>query len=114
MQINHVIISGNLVSDPESRSTDGGLPVANFVVANNWDFKDPNGNKKSDVSFIKVVVFGKHAEACIRYLKKGSPVIVEGRVAQDRWEDEQGNKHTKTKIIGKSVQFVGQKSHEED
>lgn len=114
MQINSVVISGNLVNDPESRSTENAHPVANFIIANNWTYRTINGEKRDEVSFIKIVVFGKHADACIKHLKKGALVVVDGRVAQDRWEDDLGKKHTKTKVIAKSVQFVGRQSADEE
>jgi len=106
MQINCVIISGNLVGDPEARSTENGQPVANFILANNRSFKASDGSKKDEVAYIKVVVFGKQADACIQHLKKGAAVIVEGHLAQDRWEDKDGKQHTKTKVVAKSVNFV--------
>lgn len=96
------ICMGNLTRDPEARHTAKGMAVTEFTVA-------VNGPRKEDEAYFgTVVTFGSTAEACARYLSKGSPVLVEGKLKNDEWEDKQtGQKRTKTRIVAEAVQFIG-------
>lgn len=96
-----VIILGNLTREPEMRHTNTGMAVCEFTVA-------VNGTRDGDEPYFgAVVVFGKTAEACSRYLGKGSPVLVEGKLKNDEWEDKKtGQKRTKTRIVADNVQFI--------
>lgn len=102
MSFQKYICMGNLTREPELRYTPGGMPVCEFTVA-------INSARKEDGTFFGVVcVFGKTAEACQRYLAKGSPVLVEGKLKNDEWEDRQtGQKRSKTRIYADNVQFIG-------
>ena len=100
MSYQKYICMGNLTRDPDVRYTANGGAVCQFTVACNGQKSD------DDVYFADVVVFGKIAESCRQYLTKGSSVLVEGRLKEDKWEDQQGNKHSKTRVYADRVQFV--------
>ena len=86
---NRVIIAGNLTRDPELRYTPGGLAIAKLGLAVNRKWKDQSGEQKEEVTFVDVDALGKQAEVIGQYLKKGRPILVEGRLKQDSWEDKQ-------------------------
>jgi len=103
------ILYGNLTRDPELRYTASGASVASFCVAQNEVWKTPSGEKKEHVNFIDVEVWGKAGEAVAKYITKGSPILVEGRLRQDRWETETGDKRSKIKVVAHKVEFLGSK-----
>ncbi|MFH1836603.1 MAG: single-stranded DNA-binding protein [Candidatus Omnitrophota bacterium] len=105
--LNKVFLMGNLTRDPELRYVPSGTAVANFSVAVNRAYKDNAGEKKEDVSFIRVVVWGKMAEICGEYLTKGRPVLVEGRLKSRSWEAQDGQKRSALDVVATSVQFLG-------
>ena len=98
---------GNLTRDPEIRYTPAGKAVCNLSIANNRIYTK-NGEKVQEVSFFDVEVWGAIAENCTKYLKKGSGIIVEGRLRQDRWEKD-GQKHSRVVIVADTVQLLGGK-----
>jgi single-strand DNA-binding protein len=108
MFLNMVIISGNLTRDPDFKTTPSGASVCEFTIAINRKFKSGD-EVKEEVDFIAVVVWGKVAEACRDYLQKGSGCMVQGRLKQDRWEDHEGKKQSKTKVFAEHVQFLTRK-----
>jgi len=105
---NKAIIMGNLGKDPEVRYTTGGTPVARFSVAttDTWTNKQTN-NKEQRTDWHNIVVWGKMAEICGEYLKKGRPVLLEGRIQSRSYDDKEGNKKYITEIVASSVQFLG-------
>lgn len=105
MNLNKVFILGNLTADPIVRSLPSGQIVANFGVATNRVFYDKNGQKQQQTEFHNVVAFGKIAEIAQQYLKKGSLVLIEGRLQTRNWEDSAGNKRTRTEIITERLQL---------
>ena len=105
MNLNKVFIIGNLTRDPEMRALPSGISVTSFGVATNRVWKDKSGQKKEDVQFHNIVVFGKQAEIVKQYLTKGSSVLVEGRLQTRNWNAKDGTKHSKTEIIAERVQF---------
>lgn len=105
--LNKVFIMGNLTRDPELRYVPSGAAVANFTVAVNRVYKDKTGAKKEDVSFIRVVIWGKMAELCGEYLSKGRSVLVEGRLQSRSWEGQDGQKRNTLEVVADSVQFLG-------
>lgn len=111
--LNKVFLMGNLTRDPELRYIPSGKAVASFSVAVNRSYKDPSGEKKEDVSFINVVVWGKLAEICGEYLTKGRPVMVEGRLKSSSWEAQDGQKRSKLEVVASDVQFMGTKNKSE-
>lgn len=102
---NKVIMMGNLTRDPEIRYTQSGTPVTNFRIAVNSRFKQADGLKE-EVCFIDVVVFGKQAENCSQYLNKGGGVMVEGRLQQNRWESNDGQKRSRHEVVAQMVRFL--------
>ena len=104
--MNLVFLIGNLASDPELRYTPKGTAVADFRLAvDRFRGREESGEVKSD--FFTVVVWGKLAELCSKYLSKGRTAAVEGRLQTRSYTDRDGNKRTKTEIIGNNVQFIG-------
>ena len=104
--LNKVFLIGNLTRDPELRYIPSGSAVTTFTVAVNRVYIQ-QGEKKEEVSFIKVVVWAKMAETCGEYLSKGSPVFVEGRIQSRSWETPQGEKRSAVEVIAERVQFLG-------
>ena len=105
---NKVIIAGNLTRDVELRYTPKGVAVAKLGLAVNRVWKNEAGEKKEEVTFVDVDAFGSTAENCGKYLRKGRPVLVEGRLKLDQWDDKQtGAKRSKLGVIAEGVQFLG-------
>jgi len=105
--LNKVFLMGNLTRDPELRYIPSGSAVASFTVAVNRVYKLQTGEKKEEVSFVRVVVWGRMAETCSEYLKKGRPVFVEGRLQSRSWDGADGQKRNTLEVIASSVQFLG-------
>lgn len=104
---NHVTLVGNLTRDPELRYTPGGAAVCEFAVAVNRKWKSRDGDQKEEVGFFDVVTWGRTAEVAAEYLKKGRPVLVAGRLTQDRWEAQDGTRRSKVKVTAEQIQFLG-------
>lgn len=103
---NKSILMGHLTRDPETRHTNEGLPICRLGLAVNTKRKNDE-----EVLFIDVTVFGKTAEHCQQYLRKGRPILVEGRIKRDEWEDKQtGAKKHRTGIVADTVRFLGGKA----
>jgi single-strand DNA-binding protein len=108
---NKVILVGNLTRDVNLRYLPSGSAVADFGLATNRRWKDKQTNEdKQEVMFIDISVFGRSAEVANQHLKKGSKVLVEGRLALDTWTDQNGNNRSKHKIIAESYQFLDPKN----
>ncbi|MFH1861166.1 MAG: single-stranded DNA-binding protein [bacterium] len=108
-----VVLAGNLTKDPELRHIPSGQSVVHFAVAVNHEYTTQAGEKKKEVSFIPVVVWGKQAESCNKYLSKGSPVLIEGRIQQRSWVSPSGEKRSILEVIANRVQFLGSGRKEE-
>ncbi len=102
---NKIILVGNLTKDPELHYTSGGTAIANFSLAINRKFSK-NGEKKEEVDFFDVEAWDKLAELASEYLSKGNPVLIEGRLKQDRWEDEGGKSRSRVKVVAQGLQFL--------
>lgn len=105
MYLNKAIIIGNLTRDPDVKSLPSGIKVTSFSVATNRVWKDKNGVKQENADYHNVVVFGRQAEICGQYLKKGGSVLIEGRMQTRSWDDASGVKKYRTEIIAERVQF---------
>jgi single-strand DNA-binding protein len=105
MYLNKAIIIGNITRDPEVRALPGGSKVCTFNIATNRVWKDKNGAKQESVEYHNVVVFGRAAETSGQYLKKGSNVLVEGRLQTRSWDAADGQKKYRTEIVADTVQF---------
>ena len=105
---NKVILLGNLSRDVELRYTQNGLAIAKFGLATNRVYTDPTTKeKKQEVMFIDINIFGRAAETANQYLRKGSQVLVEGRLSLNQWTDQTGQKRSKHEIIAENVKFLG-------
>ena len=107
MNINKVFIAGNLTRDPDLKSLPSGAKVCNFSVATNRVWKDAGGARQEAVDYHNIAVYGRSAEVCAQYLRKGSTVYVEGRLQTRSWEGQDGKKQYRTDIIADKFQFVG-------
>ena len=105
--VNKVILVGNLGADPDRRYTPGGAGVCELRVATNESWTDRNGQRQERTEWHRIVVWGKRAEVCSKYLAKGRQVYVEGRLRTRNWEDKDGNKRYTTEIVANDVQFLG-------
>jgi len=106
---NRVLLIGNLTRDPELRYIPSGQAVTTFTVAVNRTYAAATGEKKEETSFIRIVVWGKRAEVCHEYLRKGSPVFVEGRIQSRSWDAPDGTKRSTVEVVAQSVQFLGRR-----
>lgn len=106
--INKVILIGNLGADPEVRFTPSGQAVANFRIATSESWNDKtSGQKQERTEWHRIVVWGKLAELCGEYLKKGRQCYVEGRLQTREWTDKEGKKNWTTEVVANTVQFLG-------
>lgn len=103
---NKVMLMGNLTRDPELRYLPSGQAVASFTIAVNRNYVSQSGEKKEEASFFRVVVWAKLGEVCNEYLKKGSPVFVEGRLQSRNWEAQDGTKRSTIEVVAQNVQFL--------
>ncbi len=104
---NKVILAGNLTRDPELRYTPKGTAIARIGLAINRNWTSETGEKKEEVTFVDVDAFGKTAETIGQYFKKGRPILMEGRLRYETWEDKQTNqKRSKLGVVLESFQFI--------
>lgn len=102
------IIAGNVTRDPEMRTTTSGSQVCSFAIAVNRSYKDSSGAQQDQVSYIDCVAWGKSAEIICQYIKKGSPLLVSGRLEQRSWDDKSsGQKRSRTEIVIEDFSFIG-------
>jgi single-strand DNA-binding protein len=105
---NKVILMGNLTRDPELRYTPKGTAIAKVGLAVNRVWTNEAGEKKEEVTFVDVDIFGRTAENVGQYMRKGRPILVEGRLKLDQWDDKQtGQKRSRLGIVAETVQFLG-------
>jgi single-strand DNA-binding protein len=105
---NKVILVGNLTRDPELRYTPKGTAIAKVGLAINRYWTTETGEKKEEVTFVDVDVFGRTAENIGQYMRKGRPILIEGRLRLDQWDDKQtGQKRSRLGVVAESVQFLG-------
>jgi len=105
--LNKVFVLGNLTKDPELRFIPSGQAVANLRLATNRRYKAASGDWKDEVTYVSVEVWGKPAEACGEHLKKGFPLMVEGRLKLKEWTAQDGQKRSLLEIVSERVQFLG-------
>lgn len=110
MNYNKVLLAGHLTRDPELRQTQSGSSVSGFGLAINRKYKK-NNELVEDVCFIDITVWGKQAESCAQYLKKGSGAFIEGYLRLNSWETDSGEKKNKIEVIADTVQFLGAKEN---
>jgi single-strand DNA-binding protein len=105
--VNKVILVGHLGADPDMRYTPSGQGVCELRVATSESWNDKNGQKQERTEWHRVVVWGKRAEICSKYLSKGRQVYIEGRIQTRNYDDKEGNKKYITEVIANDVQFLG-------
>jgi single-strand DNA-binding protein len=106
MYLNKAILIGNLTRDPELRSLPSGIKVCSFSLATNRVWKDKNGARQESTDYHNVVVFGRQAETVAQYMKKGSSILVEGRMQTRSWDDKtSGEKKYRTEVVADRTQF---------
>lgn len=103
---NKVILIGNLTRDPENKAFANGNSVTEFSLAVNRKYQTQDGDKKEEVTFVGVKAFNKPGEVIAKYVRKGDPFMVEGRLSQDNWEDQNGNKRSKTYVMLEKFEFL--------
>lgn len=110
--VNKVILLGRLGCDPEAKTLSSGNTVCRINLATSDVWKDKTGEKQERTEWHRVVVWGKLAEICGKFLRKGSKAYFEGRIQTREWEDKDGNKRFTTEIIATDVQFIGNKARD--
>jgi single-strand DNA-binding protein len=108
--VNKVILIGNLGADPEVRYLPSGDAVTNIRIATTDAWKDKNGEKQEHTEWHRIAFFGKLAEIAGEYLKKGSPVYVEGRIRTRKWQDKDGQERYSTEIVADRMQLLGSRA----
>ena len=107
MGVNKVILVGNLGANPETRNTGGGTPVTNFRIATSETYTNREGQRETRTEWHRIVTFGKLAEICGKYLKKGKQVYIEGRIQTREYDDSAGNKRYMTEVVANQMQMLG-------
>jgi single-strand DNA-binding protein len=111
MSLNRVLLIGNLCRDPELRYTAKGTAVADIGIAVNRVYSGDDGQKKEEVTFVDVTLWGRHAEVAQEYLKKGRPVFIEGHLKLDTWDDKQtGQKRSRLRVVAENLQMLGNRT----
>ncbi len=104
---NKVILAGNMTRDPELRYTPNGKAIAKFGLAINRNWTTETGEKKEEVTFVDIDCFGRQAEVISQYMKKGRPILIEGRLKLDQWDDKQtGQKRSRLGVVLESFSFL--------
>jgi single-strand DNA-binding protein len=104
---NKVILLGNLTRDPETRVTANDLTICKMGLAVSRSFSTRDGERREETTFVDVDAFGRQAEVITKYLRKGSPIMIEGRLRLDQWETNDGQKRNKLCVVLENFQFVG-------
>ena len=107
--INKVIISGNLVRDPDTRILENGSHLAKMSIANNQRYRDRNGEWQEKTCYVNVIAWRKTAELVSEFCRKGSPVLIEGELVFNSWEDRDGSKRSRLEVNARRIQFLERK-----
>lgn len=107
--LNKAMVIGRLGKDPEVRATQGGTKVANFSVATSKKWKDKKGDAHEETQWHRIIAWGKLAEICEKYLKKGKQVYIEGELQTREWKDKEGVTKYTTEIVASNLQMLGNK-----
>ncbi|MBN1443174.1 MAG: single-stranded DNA-binding protein, partial [Planctomycetes bacterium] len=115
MNYNRVLLMGRLTRDPELRYTPQSVPVADIGIAVNREYtvqgggegSAQGGERRQEVTFVDVTVWRRRAEVICQYLKKGDPIFIEGRLTQDTWQGQDGQKRSRLKVVVDDFRFIG-------
>lgn len=110
--LNRVITIGRLVRDPDIKYTPNGTAVCNFDIANNESFKDSSGGKKEYVNYFPCTAWAGLGEVIQKHFTKGQQIIIEGKLRQRRWDDQDGKKRSQIEIVVENFNFCGGKKDE--
>src|SRR5205809_224310 len=105
--LNQIFLTGNVTRDPQTRAGTNNQNVVNFGMAVNRHFKDGEGNDREDTCFVDCAAFGKQADVLAKYVRKGKPLLVQGRLKYDSWDDPAGQRRTRLSVVVEHFQFVG-------
>lgn len=105
--LNQVFLMGNVTRDPQTRATSSNTNVTSFGMAINRHYKAADGASKEETCFVECVAFGRQADVLAKYLKKGKPLLVQGRLKFDAWDDATGAKRTRLSVVVENFQFTG-------
>jgi len=106
--LNKVLLMGNLTRDPEVRALPSGMSICSFGLAVNRNFTTKDGEKREETTFVDIDAFGRQAEVIAKYMSKGRPIFVEGRLKLDQWDDKtSGQKRSKLGVVLENFQFLG-------
>ena len=114
MGINKVILVGNVGKDPEVRHLDSGIAVTSFPLATSETYKNKEGQKVTNTEWHNIVLWRGLAEVAEKYVKKGNPLYIEGKIRTRSWDDKDGNKKYTTEIIADNMQMLGTKQSNEE
>ena len=114
MGINKVILIGNVGKDPEVRHLDSGVAVASFPLATSETYKNKDGQKVTNTEWHNIVIWRGLAEVAEKYVKKGNPLYIEGKIRTRSWDDKDGNKRYTTEIVADNMQMLGSKQSSEE
>ncbi len=112
--VNKVILMGRLGANPELKYTPGGAAVCNFSMATEEKWKDKGGEQQTRTEWHKIVVWGKLAEICGKYLEKGSMAFIEGSVHTRQWQDKEGQTRYTTEVNAREMRMVGNRPRSDD
>jgi single-strand DNA-binding protein len=104
---NKVILLGNLTRDPETRVTANGNTICKLGLAVSRAYSTRDGERREETTFVDIDAFGKQAEVITKYMRKGRPLMVEGRLKLDQWETNEGQKRSKLGVVLENFQFIG-------
>jgi single-strand DNA-binding protein len=110
---NKVILMGNLTRDPELRVTAGGNSICKLGLATSRVYSTKDGERREETTFVDIDAFGKQAEVISKYMRKGRPIMVEGRLKLDQWEANDGQKRNKLSVVLENFQFLGSRDDDE-
>ena len=106
---NKVYLMGNLTRDPEMRTTPTGTSVCQFGMAVNRIYNNSSGERQEETTFVDIEAWGRQAETISKYVNKGNPLFVEGRLKLDTWENNEGEKRSRMKVVLENLQFISQR-----
>lgn len=104
--LNKVMLMGNLTRDPELRYLPSNTPVVGLGIAINRRWRNQQGEQQEETTFVECEAFGRTAEVINQYLRKGSPIFIDGRLKLDQWQDKEGNNRSKLKVVVDQFQFI--------
>ena len=111
---NKVILMGNLTRDPEMRVTPNGHSICKLGLAVSRTFSTKDGERREETAFVDIDAFGKQAEVIAKYMRKGRPIMVEGRLKLDQWESNEGQKRSKLGVVLENFQFLGSRDDNQE